>query len=153
MANLLHKEVVQQKLTPPVLVAHSISTFVAQKYLESYALSGLILVNPIPPSATPALAALKSKWESSLRASQITSLESSSGEQLCDTLLRYYGLRGQHPQGVDGEADTALASRCTLTGTASQPFFSVDSVLRTALGGGNAEDTSVNLERGSSQFS
>ena len=31
------------------MVAHSISSFIAQKYLESYALKGLVLVNAAPP--------------------------------------------------------------------------------------------------------
>ena len=39
-------------LTPPVLVAHSLSSFIGQKYLESYSLKGLVLVNPIPPAHT-----------------------------------------------------------------------------------------------------
>jgi pimeloyl-ACP methyl ester carboxylesterase len=34
---------------PPVVVCHSLSTFAAQKYLESFSLSGLVLVNPFPP--------------------------------------------------------------------------------------------------------
>lgn len=32
-----------------MVIAHSISTFIAQKYLESYALKGLVLINPVPP--------------------------------------------------------------------------------------------------------
>ena len=39
-------------LTPPVIVAHSISSFIAQKYLESYSLKGLVLINPVPPVHT-----------------------------------------------------------------------------------------------------
>lgn len=49
-ADQLHRQIVAAKLTPPIMVAHSMSTFAAQKYLESYALSGLVLVNPFPPS-------------------------------------------------------------------------------------------------------
>jgi len=37
------------KLTNPIIISHSIGTFVAQKYLESYSASALILINPIPP--------------------------------------------------------------------------------------------------------
>lgn len=37
-------------LTPPIFVSHSLSSFIAQKYLESYSLKGLIMVNPIPPN-------------------------------------------------------------------------------------------------------
>ena len=39
-------------LIPPVIVAHSISSFIAQKYLESYSLKGLVLINPVPPVHT-----------------------------------------------------------------------------------------------------
>jgi len=35
--------------TPPILVAHGVGTFVAQKYLESYAASGLVMIAPFPP--------------------------------------------------------------------------------------------------------
>ena len=35
-----------------MIVAHSISSFIAQKYLESYSLKGLVLINPIPPVHT-----------------------------------------------------------------------------------------------------
>lgn len=49
-ANRLRSEIVEAKLTPPIMIAHSAATFVAQKYLESYALSGLVLVNPFPAS-------------------------------------------------------------------------------------------------------
>ena len=34
---------------PPILVAHGLGAFVAQKYLESYPSSGLVLVAPFPP--------------------------------------------------------------------------------------------------------
>jgi pimeloyl-ACP methyl ester carboxylesterase len=40
---------VSSKGTPPILVAHGVGTFVAQKYLESYAASGLVMIAPFPP--------------------------------------------------------------------------------------------------------
>jgi pimeloyl-ACP methyl ester carboxylesterase len=41
-------------LTTPVIVAHSLSTYVVQKFLESYSPSAIVLINPIPriPTAT-----------------------------------------------------------------------------------------------------
>jgi hypothetical protein len=41
--------------TPPLIIAHSLSSYYAQKYLESYAASGLILYNPLPPRYSLAL--------------------------------------------------------------------------------------------------
>jgi hypothetical protein len=34
---------------PPVVVAHSTSFFVVQKYLESFSVSGLVMLAPVPP--------------------------------------------------------------------------------------------------------
>ena len=63
MADELHRIISNNKFTPPVLVAHSVSTYAAQKYLESYALTGLILVNPVPPfSAQRFIANLQHRW-------------------------------------------------------------------------------------------
>ena len=53
MADEIQKHITSNKLTPPVLIAHSMSTYAAQKFLESYALSGLVLINPIPPYTAP----------------------------------------------------------------------------------------------------
>ena len=36
-------------LVPPIMITFGLTTFVGQKYLESYSLRGLIMVNPIPP--------------------------------------------------------------------------------------------------------
>ena len=38
-----------------MLIAHGVGAFVAQKYLESYAASGLVLVAPFPPSPSSVL--------------------------------------------------------------------------------------------------
>ena len=34
------------------MITHSLSSFIAQKYLESYSLKGLVLINPVPPVHT-----------------------------------------------------------------------------------------------------
>ena len=41
-----------KQMIPPIMVAHSLSSFVAQKYLESHALAGLVLMNPLPGNVT-----------------------------------------------------------------------------------------------------
>jgi pimeloyl-ACP methyl ester carboxylesterase len=45
--------------SPPVIIAHGLGAFVAQKYLESYAAAGLVLVSPFPPNPSNALCRLK----------------------------------------------------------------------------------------------
>jgi pimeloyl-ACP methyl ester carboxylesterase len=47
--NIIKKDRAEFGTIPPVMIAHSVSSFIAQKYLESYALKGLVLVNPVPP--------------------------------------------------------------------------------------------------------
>ena len=49
-----------------MFVAHSISSFIAQKYLESYSLKGLVLVNPVPPSHTIVVENLLNKYKMSI---------------------------------------------------------------------------------------
>ena len=46
----IHEHIVRAKLVPPVMVAHSFGSFLAQKYIESYPVAGLVLVSPLPPS-------------------------------------------------------------------------------------------------------
>lgn len=139
MANLLHQQIVLNKFTPPVVVAHSLSTFVVQKYLESYALSGLVLINPIPPTATQAIINLNSQWNDSLASAQ--ERESSKKEiSYNEVVLDYYGC-------------TASSELCHWHATANsaataQPFFSSDKLLREYLDGQFQDDTVVNLERG-----
>ena len=36
-------------LVPPIMITFGFTTFIGQKYLESYSLRGLIMVNPLPP--------------------------------------------------------------------------------------------------------
>jgi pimeloyl-ACP methyl ester carboxylesterase len=43
------KEAVQQLGPMTVIVAHCMGAFVAHKYLESWSVSGIALVNPVPP--------------------------------------------------------------------------------------------------------
>ncbi len=45
----LQQTILEAKFTPPILVTHSVSTFIAQKFLESYSASALVMVDPIPP--------------------------------------------------------------------------------------------------------
>jgi pimeloyl-ACP methyl ester carboxylesterase len=63
------------------MVAHSMSTFVAQKYLESFPLTALIMINPIPPDPSTAVRNLINQWELS---------EKLVGNQ--QQLQYYYGL-------------------------------------------------------------
>jgi hypothetical protein len=49
-------------LVPPVLVASGVAALVAQKYLESYSLARLVMVDPVPPHTFgPALARLRAQ--------------------------------------------------------------------------------------------
>lgn len=43
---------------PPVMITHSLSSFVAQKYLESFSVAGLVMINPYPPAPTSAFKAM-----------------------------------------------------------------------------------------------
>lgn len=85
----LHNSLAPISFQPPVLIAHSMSTFVAQKYLESYALSALILVNPLPPKPSISIAKLLKKW-SNVREIFPSSL---STQQLETIIVNYYGLK------------------------------------------------------------
>jgi hypothetical protein len=42
----IRETIVKERLTPPVMVSHSRSSYLGLKFLESYALSGLIMINP-----------------------------------------------------------------------------------------------------------
>ena len=50
VANSLYATIEHHKLTPPIMISHSFSTLVCQRYLESYPALGLIMINPIPPN-------------------------------------------------------------------------------------------------------
>lgn len=52
LADNLQLIIESNKLVPPLLIAHSFSCLVAQKFLESYSLKGLIMIDPIPPRKT-----------------------------------------------------------------------------------------------------
>jgi hydroxyacylglutathione hydrolase len=49
-------------LTPPIVIAEGIFGFVAQKYLESYALSGLCLLNTFPPNPSNVVIGNNGDW-------------------------------------------------------------------------------------------
>lgn len=70
VCSTLHEHVLTGNLVPPIMVAHSMSTFAAQKYLESFALSALVLVNPIPPKAQYVVNELQFLWSKSFESSK-----------------------------------------------------------------------------------
>lgn len=45
----LNRSIQNAKLNNPIIIANSIATFCAQKYLESYSAKALVLIHPIPP--------------------------------------------------------------------------------------------------------
>lgn len=92
--NSLHSEISKVAFMPPIMIAHSLSSFVAQKYLESYALAGLIMVNPIPPDPAKSSTLLLERW-SSLRGYKPVKL---SHSDLDDVVLDYYRADIQEPQ-------------------------------------------------------
>jgi pimeloyl-ACP methyl ester carboxylesterase len=131
-ADTVHAHITQLKLTPPVLVAHSMSTYMIQKYLESYALSGLVLVNPIPPFSAPTVTAkLLQRWQHSR----------ANGATPSFAISRYYGI-SQCMSGIsNGEA---IAEG----GQPEQPFLADMDALQTFLTAPDNADARVNLERG-----
>ena len=62
LVEFLHSAIQSSGDTPPVLIAHSLSSYIAQKYLESYSLAGLILVNPVPMEPQQCVSALLKEW-------------------------------------------------------------------------------------------
>lgn len=51
--NKLQEIIQKEKISsPPIIVSHSLNTFLCQKYLESYPMTSLILINPLPPDPT-----------------------------------------------------------------------------------------------------
>ena len=62
-SNIIHYNIRDYKLSPPpVLIAHSMSSFLVQKYLESHAASGLILVNPLSINCSRSIVNLHDRW-------------------------------------------------------------------------------------------
>lgn len=148
-ANQLHNEVVSQKFTPPVLIVHSMSSFVAQKYLESYALSGLIMVNPVPSQVTSALTLMSEKFRVNLEDHQYDPIDKIlKTRHLRSGLLSYYGLHDQYPHSSNIFPSGHVLDNYALSPSTCQPFFSTENDLKNALHGNNAADTVVNLERG-----
>jgi len=150
MANLLHKEVLLNKFTPPVVVAHSLSTFVAQKYLESFALSGLVLVNPIPPTAHQTLAKLSMQWSNSLsHAEKVVSVK--NNVTLTGIQLKYYGVC-METEGATSSSNVCASQHLQTSfmhsSLTAQPFFSTGRLLQNYLENSCHDDTTVNLERG-----
>ena len=61
--DFIQESIFHSGLTCPVLVAHSASSFLAQKFLESYSAQGLVLVNPWPPSSGRLAQSRRVAWE------------------------------------------------------------------------------------------
>ena len=61
--DFLQESISRSGLTCPVLVAHSSSSFLAQKFLESYSAQGLALVAPWPPSSGRLARLRRVAWE------------------------------------------------------------------------------------------
>jgi len=51
MSDMVQEHVLRARLPVPVMVTHSLSSFVGQKFLESHALCGLVMVCPLSPSS------------------------------------------------------------------------------------------------------
>jgi pimeloyl-ACP methyl ester carboxylesterase len=45
----IHQQITRAKLTPPIVIAHSLAAYACLKYLESYPLTGLVMVCPRVP--------------------------------------------------------------------------------------------------------
>ena len=78
-----------------MLIAHSISTFIAQKYLESYALKGLVLINPVPPVPCETVKSLINFHEFAVKQiekkteNQISTVPIDEDEQL-EKIIKFY---------------------------------------------------------------
>lgn len=72
----------------PILVAHSLSTYLAQKFLEKGSVAGLVLVNPSPIFPTRATLKLFDRWISSL--SHLQNERQIDESSLRTALWRYY---------------------------------------------------------------
>lgn len=152
MANLLHKEVLRNKFTPPIVVAHSLSTFVVQKYLESFALSGLVLVNPIPPNAYPALVKLNLQWNNSQHHPQEIAIAENAAD-VTSRLFEYYGVCIETERSTSNLLPSPeMQTSFTHSSLTAQPFLSTGKLLHSYLEDSYQEDTMVNLERGTAYF-
>jgi len=112
-AKMVAQVIEENKLIPPVMIAHSMSTYVAYKFLESYSFKGLVLLNPLPPNSKRAAGVLKEKYDNSI----------SSGESGDDVsqVCTYYGGTGE--DNADNN-DALLPSTSSLSSFAlsSMPF-------------------------------
>jgi hypothetical protein len=87
--DFLQESISRSGLTCPVLVAHSASSFLAQKFLESYNAQGLALVAPWPPSSGRLARLRRVAWEQTVFGDDI------SGETTEARVLRYHGYRSR----------------------------------------------------------
>ena len=102
----LENFIVHRGLVNPVLVSHSSSTFVAQKYLESFSLRGLIMLNPWPPNALRISQILKNQWlKSDIGVNSKILFESKPAHRLLD----YYNIKDAEPNFVSIDITTVPA--------------------------------------------
>lgn len=92
---------------PPVLIAHSLSSYIAQKFLESYSLSGLILVNPIPMSPQQSVSQLLKEWNS-----VVFKQKSASSD---DQIRAYYRAPDRNSSNDSSSAAKTIVSEQNLT--------------------------------------
>jgi pimeloyl-ACP methyl ester carboxylesterase len=130
-ADHIQQCITNAKLTPPILVAHSAATYAAQKFLESYAVRGLVLVNPVPPkSAREVLSKLHNTWVGTHRQA--------------DKLQRYFGVDSLNQSSSQGMAEILKSD----AGQTEQPFLATGTALQKFLTSPNNPDSLVNVERG-----
>lgn len=81
---------------PPVMIAHSSSSLVAQKYLESFSLAGLVMVSPFPTDPSAAASRALNLLDEVLLARGVSTADVQQGEhnlsneELAQCLRRLY---------------------------------------------------------------
>lgn len=161
--NTIYAAIQAHKFTPPVVIAHSVSTFVMQKYLESHALSGLVLVNPLPVNSVGLLASLSQRWAHCSDNTDAHSRNCSGSDKssplstnidgctdaarLQNTLCKYYGIVSPAQKQLVSPSSAAL-HHYFLNRSVYQPFFENSAVLQGVLNNEDPVDNVVNLERG-----
>lgn len=155
MAKSIYDEVVKNKLTPPIAITHSLSTFVGQKYLESFPLKGLVMINPIPPStADNTMSELHNRWKRSMQYLCSKGGSSLSKEEFLDKTVRlYYGVCSHFPAGKADLVSQELLGRAHLYANSDslkemEPFMINEKAFFQLVHGRNSHDASVTLEPG-----
>ncbi len=123
LADHLQGRISAAGLVPPVMVAHSLASFVAQKLLESHPLAALALINPVPNDPRRCVSSLVKSWE-----------KCCAGAAGGAALSRYYGF------------NSLFASPAIASSRAGPDFPAHPSLLRHLV---SDEDAKVRLEPGS----